>query len=331
MSMCKFCLMPMLEFQGKTWTELKYTCLRNENTRDVSCFKGVGEVPDPPKSLKDIVFPEFAYLLQSQRQKSSLQNQQAADAAYEIATDAPEPALEPAFDGSADDNAKDEQVLPPHCDEDDAPPAPPPIEDDDLEDEAGEIDPNEISADVDRSATMFEPTAAEQTYGERCKAHIDQCINAAAAIEVQTDMEKRISEWRERIRPHIEEQEQRGAFDVDERGGEVLELVRGSRCGRRFHELVCGEEKWQVCQTFAAVLQLATSRDVSLQYVEHHDHSLPDFTVSVDGVDEENEHVGNAPQQPQPQPKRRSQKNTTTGVKGSRKPLARLKTSQEVD
>lgn len=56
--------------------------------------------------------------------------------------------------------------------------------------------------------------ASELSYEELCAAHTEARMAAAAAAEVQTELAARVSGWRSKIAPVLEEQDARGNFDI---------------------------------------------------------------------------------------------------------------------
>ena len=58
--------------------------------------------------------------------------------------------------------------------------------------------------------------AGEMSYEDLVCAHIKALMAQAAATEVQTELAARVSGWRAKIGPVLEEQDARGDFDIHE-------------------------------------------------------------------------------------------------------------------
>ena len=356
-------MMEHVKSQGKPWRELSYASIAHRDDLQNNTHKGVGEVPEAPNTLGQLVFPEFAYILEEKKKGSHRRRNKRAVADgdsdrrfvhAQAGATSPAPAFEPEPAG-ADELEEDDDAMPEHAhppdDDDGPPPISPPMDENDNEDDGAGMQPldaNQLAQDVDDNAESFEQATAEhvreQTFGERCKAHVDECINAAAAAEVQTEMSKRVSDWSERIRPRIEEQEKRCAFDIEELSDEVLERVGSaglSECS--FKQLASGSHRWSVCQTFAAVLQLATNGCVTLQHESDSDGVQSDFSLVREAkcesraCDDQGASMKQNPQQQEQQQQQQSSNykkkkgNSSGGSKRQRKPLARLKGDVNTD
>lgn len=104
-----------------------------------------------------------------------------------------------------------------------------------------------------------------RTYGEQCRAYVEECIREAAAAEVQTKLAQRVAEWRAQIQPHIDAVDRQPSFDVDQRGREIVERVEISQGSTEFHDIVEGQERHDVCKTFAAILHAASKGNIVLE------------------------------------------------------------------
>ena len=61
------------------------------------------------------------------------------------------------------------------------------------------------------------------SYEDLCRAHVDSLIAAAAAAEVQTELASRVSTWRSKMAPMLEEEDTRPDFDIHVYGERILE------------------------------------------------------------------------------------------------------------
>lgn len=124
----------------------------------------------------------------------------------------------------------------------------------------------------------------ELSYREICRQHIERLIASAAAAEVQTELSRRVSAWKEKIQPVLDEQEAHGEFDIQEYGDDVLErLVDLEQTTHDsvipFERLVEGEEVFEVPRRFVATLQLACEGNIQLQAEEADENKATNFKV----------------------------------------------------
>ena len=55
-------------------------------------------------------------------------------------------------------------------------------------------------------------------------------LQAAAAAEVQTELAARVSSWRHKIQPLLDEQDARPAFDIHSYGDQILDRLANLSC-----------------------------------------------------------------------------------------------------
>ncbi|KAA6428176.1 MAG: condensin-2 complex subunit H2 [Trebouxia sp. A1-2] len=121
--------------------------------------------------------------------------------------------------------------------------------------------------------------ADSMSYEELCQAHIEAFIQAAAAAEVQTELASRVSNWRYKIQPLLDEQDARPAFDIHLYGDQVLDKLARLSCRDPDHpvelqtsmvepvgfEAVAGEESQaEVSRLFSAMLQLINNGNIQI-------------------------------------------------------------------
>jgi Condensin II complex subunit CAP-H2 or CNDH2, C-term len=63
----------------------------------------------------------------------------------------------------------------------------------------------------------------EISYEDLCRAHVESLISAAAAAEVQTELASRVSTWRTKMAPVLEEEDARPEFDIHYYGERILQ------------------------------------------------------------------------------------------------------------
>ncbi len=63
------------------------------------------------------------------------------------------------------------------------------------------------------------------------RAHIESLIRDAAAREVQSDLSRRVSSWRQRIGPMLQFEESRASFDIQDYGERLLDRLSTLKVG----------------------------------------------------------------------------------------------------
>jgi len=112
------------------------------------------------------------------------------------------------------------------------------------------------------------------SYEELCRAHIEKLIAAAAAQQVESDLQVRVSTWRQRIDPVLSAEEDRSAFDIHDYGGAILERLDDNNIADNqtvaipFQRVVACDNRFEVARMFAAMLQLVNNRWVRRTTVE---------------------------------------------------------------
>ncbi|DBA99076.1 hypothetical protein WJX77_009045 [Trebouxia sp. C0004] len=121
--------------------------------------------------------------------------------------------------------------------------------------------------------------ADSMSYEELCQAHIEAFIQAAAATEVQTELASRVSNWRHKIQPLLDEQDARPAFDIHLYGDQVLDKLARLSCRDPDHpvelqasmaepvgfEAVADEgSQAEVSRLFSAMLQLINNGNIQI-------------------------------------------------------------------
>ena len=111
------------------------------------------------------------------------------------------------------------------------------------------------------------------TYEELCRQHIDKYLSRAQEeFHNDTELTKRVTQWRDRVAPMLSEQESRPEFDLfkskDVILGSLRKYVKKNKENRKGvlppTVAIGGEEKWQVARNFAAMLQLVNNGQIEL-------------------------------------------------------------------
>jgi len=100
-----------------------------------------------------------------------------------------------------------------------------------------------------------------------CRSHLNALLASIAEAEKQSEMDARVSTWKERIEDALEEQDKNQPFDIGSYGEQILDTLssRTDNTGTAsFSEIVSGRPKYEVARTFSALLQLVNGRSVDL-------------------------------------------------------------------
>lgn len=76
---------------------------------------------------------------------------------------------------------------------------------------------------VDALASSRTGKAAEMSYEDLCRAHVEDVLSTAAASEVQSKLAARVSAWRTKMTPVLEEEDTRPNFDIHGYGELILD------------------------------------------------------------------------------------------------------------
>lgn len=110
-------------------------------------------------------------------------------------------------------------------------------------------------------------------------------VQAAAAAEVQTELASRVSNWRHKIQPLLDEQDARPAFDIHLYGDQVLDKLARLSCRDPDHAVEL--QTSMVCVLWPAAIVLLQAVIVQLQAVllQLQDDTIAKCLGSVDQSD----------------------------------------------
>uniref|UniRef100_A0ACD5XWR1 Uncharacterized protein n=1 Tax=Avena sativa TaxID=4498 RepID=A0ACD5XWR1_AVESA len=105
-----------------------------------------------------------------------------------------------------------------------------------------------------------------ESLADFCKKHLDQLLKRIASAEQQTELDARVSTWKERIEHALEQQDRNPPFDIGLYGEQIIDklLSRTDTGTASFSEIVSGKPMYEAARTFSALLQLVNSRSVDL-------------------------------------------------------------------
>ncbi|KAL6040763.1 Condensin-2 complex subunit H2, partial [Balamuthia mandrillaris] len=136
-----------------------------------------------------------------------------------------------------------------------------------------------------------------ESYEDLCRRHIENYLSSAEAFAVETSLSKRVGQWKSKLEPILEEQSLHPNFDIHDYGERILERfpVRKMVPPREqqqeddpqadeeeerqgvvvgFESLVDGDEVYEVCRKFAAILQLANNGNIDIIRPQRHDRMI---------------------------------------------------------
>ncbi|KAL6840724.1 hypothetical protein ACP4OV_029588 [Aristida adscensionis] len=141
----------------------------------------------------------------------------------------------------------------------------------DMDVEIGTISSPDKNNDATLGGTGTQDTqddlGAEGSLADLCHLHLNALLASIAEVEQQTELDARVSTWKERIEQALEEQDRNPPFDIGLYGEQIIETLssRTDNTGvASFSEIVSGRPKYEVARTFSALLQLVNGRSVDL-------------------------------------------------------------------
>jgi len=113
------------------------------------------------------------------------------------------------------------------------------------------------------------------SYEELVRQHVEKFLASASEYAQLTDLSRKVSEWEEKIKPRLEEEELHGAFDIHEYGSSVIkDLVRGE--WKFFKDIMKDKPEFEICRYLLSTLQLANVYNVELLVTPDSSNSIMD-------------------------------------------------------
>lgn len=134
------------------------------------------------------------------------------------------------------------------------------------------------------------------TYEEICRQHIESFMKGAEKYVRETDLSKQVNDWQSKLKPILQEQDERPPFDIQLLGREILghlelesklqaqEIAEAPALAKNkkrknqtpttaatpipFDSIVGGRNSYEVCRLFLASLQLANNGNVELVHAQ---------------------------------------------------------------
>jgi len=118
-----------------------------------------------------------------------------------------------------------------------------------------------------------------KTFEELCRAHIQAFARGAEKYAAETKLSQRVSHWQERLKPILDEEEERPIFDIHQYGQRVVNTIEkelenlklnaaDDRSKQRtidFSKVTKDCPQYDVCRVFLACLGLSNSGNIRIQ------------------------------------------------------------------
>ena len=183
-----------------------------------------------------------------------------------------------------------------------------PTEDDFAEDDGGygggmdAEEEEDVEEEEKEATTRGDVTSYDETsYEERCRLHVEQCLEASASYLEDADLHRRVAAWQARVEPLLQEQHCRPQYDVHEYADRLLRsfVAEGRTVARSkksraaeagsaadggevtclsFGEAAQAQKPYEVARMFLAALVLSNSENVQL----HASGSLAEGNLKLD-------------------------------------------------
>ena len=183
-----------------------------------------------------------------------------------------------------------------------------PTEDDFAEDDGGygggmdAEEEEDVEEEEKEATTRGDETSYDETsYEERCRLHVEQCLEASASYLEDADLHRRVAAWQARVEPLLQEQHCRPQYDVHEYADRLLRsfVAEGRTVARSkksraaeagsaadggevtclsFGEAAQAQKPYEVARMFLAALVLSNSENVQL----HASGSLAEGNLKLD-------------------------------------------------
>ncbi|XP_050436650.1 condensin-2 complex subunit H2-like isoform X2 [Adelges cooleyi] len=103
-----------------------------------------------------------------------------------------------------------------------------------------------------------------QTYKKNIEDMKKHEQNQIEHMNEQLEMRKRVQAWHDNLRPILEDEERRTAFDIHEYGTRILDCFEEKGVKKSFEQLVSGQMQGEVARYFLSSLMLANTYNLSI-------------------------------------------------------------------
>ncbi|XP_008297079.1 condensin-2 complex subunit H2 [Stegastes partitus] len=121
----------------------------------------------------------------------------------------------------------------------------------------------------------------ELSYEALVMLRVEQLVVNSQAYTQETALSRRVKDWEEKIRPHLQLQEERPTFDIHDYGERIVESLGAVGRRRFFSSIVHGLDPTEVCRFLLASLQLANDHTVEIDSAAGLHHSLDTMGLTL--------------------------------------------------
>ncbi|XP_063761340.1 condensin-2 complex subunit H2 isoform X2 [Eleginops maclovinus] len=150
--------------------------------------------------------------------------------------------------------------------------------DDDLSDNEQEAFTDGAPAEFGGRADFVSPDAHrdELSYEDLVKLRVEQLVVNCRGYTQETALSRRVKDWEDKIRPELQQQEERLVFDIHDYGERIVGSLNSVGQRRTFASIVAGMDNFEACKYLLASLQLANDYTVDLDSAGGPDCELED-------------------------------------------------------
>lgn len=138
--------------------------------------------------------------------------------------------------------------------------------DDDTSDNEHDAFPEDVPAEFGGGAVFISPDVQkdELSYEDLVKLRVEQLVVNCRGYTQETALSRRVKDWEDKIKPELQLQEERPAFDIHDYGGRIIEKLDTVGERQSFASIVAGLDNFEACKYLLASLQLANDYTVEV-------------------------------------------------------------------
>nr|XP_046234511.1 condensin-2 complex subunit H2 isoform X2 [Scatophagus argus]XP_046234512.1 condensin-2 complex subunit H2 isoform X2 [Scatophagus argus]XP_046234513.1 condensin-2 complex subunit H2 isoform X2 [Scatophagus argus] len=121
----------------------------------------------------------------------------------------------------------------------------------------------------------------ELSYEDLVKLRVEQLVVNSRGYTQETALSQRVKDWEDQIRPELDQQEDRPAFDIHDYGDRIVGALKSVGHRRLFSSVVAGLDNFEACKYLLASLQLANDYTVEVDSVEGLEDSLDSMGLTL--------------------------------------------------
>ncbi|XP_053718520.1 condensin-2 complex subunit H2 isoform X1 [Synchiropus splendidus] len=133
--------------------------------------------------------------------------------------------------------------------------------------------PEDAPAEFDEGEELKSPDDG-LSYEDLVRLRVEQLVATSNGYVQETALSRRVKEWEENIKPVLDLQEKRPAFDIHEYGNRIVSSLSEVGQRRLFSSLVSDLDNFEACKFLLASLQLANDYTVEIDSTGSLEESL---------------------------------------------------------